>query len=373
MEYDPRRFTCPVGGAEFEQEVGYYAFPLLTLPDGSWLGDEAIDAQIPLCPGNGLVILPDYAAMEGDGQPSMAYRAYTPAEIGRLPALIADPDYVALKRDGRHAQAYWLATKLGLPPSARFDLLQRATWAAVEPALRRRLVERLAADGPSLIEAARLPGSQARMLNYHIVNALRELGRFDEALALLERIEAGGPPVQPPGQPHRVYGLEEIAPQLRLAIGGKDDGRFPIELLDRRLVDEVCEGGARPPFDQRTAGTLRACKVRREREARESAEGEAAFDEALALEEAPEILAGRCDATPPDKRSKGLATACEAGQSKRDEKAAVELARDGAKLAASCDSTPEVEQKGPLFHACISYGIAVEAALADAFTGDDQA
>src|SRR3569623_2500113 len=60
--FDVRHFTCPLGGKTFDQDVGYNAFPLITLPDGSWLGDNLIDAQIPICPDNGLVLLPDYAA-----------------------------------------------------------------------------------------------------------------------------------------------------------------------------------------------------------------------------------------------------------------------------------------------------------------------
>ena len=56
---DLREFTCPVGGARFTHNVGYSAFPLITLPDGSWLGDTQIGVQIPVCPDNGLVLLPD--------------------------------------------------------------------------------------------------------------------------------------------------------------------------------------------------------------------------------------------------------------------------------------------------------------------------
>ena len=58
-KFDVRHFTCPLGGKAFDQDVGYFAFPLVTLPDGSWLGDNMIDAQIPVCPDNGLVLLPD--------------------------------------------------------------------------------------------------------------------------------------------------------------------------------------------------------------------------------------------------------------------------------------------------------------------------
>lgn len=194
-KFDVRHFICPLGGKPFDQDVGYSSFPLITLPDGSWLGDLLIDAQIPVCPDNGLVILPDYEALRQGHANRMPYHAYTPAERARLSALIADPAYVALKGDGRHAQAYWLATQLGSPAFDRFELLQRATWAARPATLRLRLVERLAADGPGLIDAAGVSESEKRFHRLYIVNALRELGRFDDALALLEKVSAA--PHQP--------------------------------------------------------------------------------------------------------------------------------------------------------------------------------
>ncbi|QIG53861.1 hypothetical protein G6N82_06565 [Altererythrobacter sp. BO-6] len=49
--FDVRSFTCPLGGANFSQDVGYYALPVLTMPDGSWLGDTEIGVQIPDLPG----------------------------------------------------------------------------------------------------------------------------------------------------------------------------------------------------------------------------------------------------------------------------------------------------------------------------------
>lgn len=160
---------------------------------------------------------------------------------------------------------------------------------------------------------------------------------------------------------------------MRLAIAQKDDGRFPVELLDRRMVGDICDGGLFPPYDQRTPATFAACRARREREARESAEIEAAIAESLELERNPEALIARCAATPEVGRGKGLAMACESVQQERDEMAAARLVEDGPALAAACEATPEVDWKGPLFYGCMSYSTALESALADAIAGDDQA
>jgi hypothetical protein len=372
-KYDVRHFTCPLGGKPFDQDVGYSSFPLITLPDGSWLGDFMIDAQIPVCPDNGLVILPDYEAMRQQDSQKILYHDYTPAERARLVALVADPAYVALKADGRHAQAYWLATQLGRPALDRFALLQRATWAARPAALRRRLVERLATDGPALIDAIDAPDAVKRAHLYYIINALRELGRFDDALALLEKVEASGPPVHEPVDPDSMYGPEEYAPKVRLALAERDDGRFPVEVLSDRMVNDVCNGELVVLFGQPSATTIAACKTRRDREARASAEMDAAFTESAALKQKPEELVASCAATPEEKRGKGLAMACDGLQRDRDEAAGAVLAKDGPKLAATCEATPEADQKGALRFGCSSYRIVLESELGSAIANDKAA
>jgi hypothetical protein len=367
-EFHPLDFTCPVGGESFRQDVGYDAFPFETLPDGSWLGDIAIDAQIPVCPGNGLLILPDYAAM---GEQEMVYHDYTDAELAQLPALIADPAYSAAKSDGRHVQAYWLATKLDRPALDRFMLLQRATWAALAPELRHRLVAKFVAEAPALIEASDMPEQWKRFQTGYVINGLRELGRFDEALALLDRLEAEGP-LSAPVDPDDIF-VEELGSPMRLAIGQRDDGRFPIELLGRRLVGLICDGAGFPPYDQRTPANLAACDARRERENREAAAQEDAFDESFALRDDVPALERLCSEIAEEARSQGQQMACESLQQAHDERAAAELVKDGAAAAASCTATPEDEQKGPLFHACIAFNSMLESALGEAIARDEAA
>lgn len=273
--FDKREFTCPIGGAKFTQDVGYSAFPLVTLPDGSWMGDDQIGVQVPVCPDNGLVLLPDLAASaKMSGQ--LAYAGYSVAERERLPALIADAEYRALAADGRYAQAAWLAEKLGQPGDVRFFTLQRATWATRDAALRRKLVERFVAQAPAAIDAASNPDTTKRFWRMYVVNGLRELGRFGEASALLDTIEASDPPVPGPEDPDSIFGPEAIAPAMRRAIAQKDDGRYPAELLHRKVLADVCDEKMPLLFGPTGPATKAACKIRREREAREANEDAAA-------------------------------------------------------------------------------------------------
>jgi len=367
---DVREFTCPIGGKPFRQEVGYRTFPLVTFPDGSYPGDDKIDAQIPVCPDNGLVILPDYEKMAADNADRMPYRNYSPAELAQLPALIADPAYTALKSDGRHMQAYWLATKLGLPAVVRFELLKRATWAATDPALRTKLVERLVAEGPALIDASNLSPSAKRFSRYYVVNGLRELGRFADALALIATIESSGPPVAAPADPDAIFGPDSYADQMRAVIADKNADRFPVRLMPDKWANAICNGTSmRPPYGPQTAATKAGCARRAAESSAREAQSNATIKRSLALEKNPAALARACRSTMPDKRDEALSMAC----SSIDEADGDALARNGSKLAADCDVTPGDQQSGALESGCSAFDTAVTSALEMAMVDDDAA
>lgn len=368
--FDPRSFTCPVGGKKFTQDVGYSSFPLITLPDGSWLGDTEIGAQIPLCPDNGLVLLPDLgkSAAEG-GSDRILYSEYSAAEVDRLPALIADPDYRALAAQGRYAQAYWLASKLGRPAEDRFFMLQRSAWATRDPVLRKTLVARFVADAPAVIDGFRGGEAAKRFARTYVVNGLRELGRFDEALALLDSIAAGGSPVPGQHDPESMFGPGEADGPLRLAIQQRDDGRFAAATLPDRMLNDICDGKLAAIYGPTTEPTRAACKLRRDAAAKASDD----FEAALRLRDDPAALDTRCAATPPDRRDGALTMACDYAQKDRDEIAGDDMAQDGAKLAADCDAAPEDKRSGALDHACVSLDIATQSALGAQLADDPAA
>jgi hypothetical protein len=364
-DYDKRQFICPIGGKKFSHDVGYSAFPLITFPDGSWLGDTQIGVQIPICPDNGLVLLPDI----GKSEEELVYTDYTAAEKTQLSALIADPEYRARKSDGLYAQAYWLASKLGRPAEDRFFMVQRATWATADTALRKKLVEKLAEDGPALIDA--MTADEATKLSYrrYIVNALRELGRFDAALALLDAMVATQQTIMQKPDPDSMFGPEEFAPEMRLAIAEKDDGRHPVEMLDRRMVDDICDDKLVALYGKATESTKRACKVRRDREQNEERDSEKAF----AMLKDDKALDEKCATTPKVQRDGALKQACAMRQDSLDEAAGNKLILDAAKLASQCEATRENEQAGPLHFACVKYKVMLGSALAQLLLDDPQA
>lgn len=364
--FDVREFTCPIGEKTFKQDVGYAAFQLITMPDGSWLGDTEIGVQIPICPDNGLVLVPDLALSAATEDDDILYTNYSLKELEQLPALIADPTYFALKEDGPYAQAYWLATKLGRPAVDRLFMLQRSTWATRDPVKRKRLVQRFADEGPAIIDAMKADDEKKHYAMIVIVNALREVGRFDEALTLLDRIKASGTLVLGPPDPESIYEPEEAGEPLRLAIAQKDDGRFAAEMLPKRVLNDICDGGWAFMYGPTAPATKAACKIRRDREKKEEDD----FEKALVLGENAPALDRKCAATPEDKQDGALKIACQYAQNDRDEAAGVLLTLDSPKLASDCHASTHATRKGPLFYACIKYNILLGSELGELLSDD---
>jgi hypothetical protein len=232
-------FTCPIGGKTFRQAVTYSEFPLFTWPDGSHMGDEWIEMQLPECPDNHLLILPDYAVEPSDsGRPT--YRVYTREELSRLPALMADPEFAALAGATRQVRGYWLATRLGRPVLDRMAMLSEAAWGASSEAQRRQALELFVRDMPALIDAY-FDEPQARAgARIRVVNALRELGRFDEALALLSEIEKQGFAFETPVGPDAMFSEGPYLPKLRAVIEAGNADRNPIALLESGVANRIC-------------------------------------------------------------------------------------------------------------------------------------
>lgn len=375
QKYDLREFTCPIGGKKFEQDVGYSAFPLITMPDGSWLGDTQIGVQIPACPDNELILIPDLERKDADGSDKILYAEYTPDERAKLPALIADPVYLALKEEGRYAQAWWLATQLGRPAYDRFFMLQRSTWATSDPVKRKRLVARFASEGPAIIEA--MPGGavQNGFARLYIANALRELGRFDEASALIDVIERDARSAPEPEASEEDGRWEVIGAMepLRLAVTQKDDGRFAAEMLPNRMVNPICNNELAYAYGPTSPATLAACKIRHDRENQESEDNDEAAREAARLAVNKAGLAAKCAAMKAAKQDRALELACAAEQDDKDQIDGNALVKNGPKLAADCEASRADQRKGALYYACGTYNQALGDALASLMLEDDAA
>lgn len=366
-ELEPETFTCPIGGESFQQVVRHPHLVIAGLPDGSHIGDEWIDSQIPECPDNGALILPDFGATEV-GSAELVYYEYTEAELARLPALLASEEWQELQQQTRTLRAYWLATQLERPVADRVRLLRHSPWGAENTAQRTTALEWLVRDLPALISELGVEDAEATLHRYAIANALRELGRFDEALALLDELDQEPVDSAPAHDPDYEHLRGGISYGLRQAIAEQDSDRYPITMLDTRMANLICSDAN--AADMRGPNTAEQCAKRDAR----MAHNQAVFKEAMALGEDDVALDASCSATAAAKRSEALSQACDFRQSDLDrDKAERMVKEEPERVADLCKDGGVSRDNGALFNACIRYQTGLESVLGNILVRDDQA
>ncbi|HZF96220.1 MAG TPA: hypothetical protein VEZ20_15260 [Allosphingosinicella sp.] len=228
------RMTCPIGGAPFDFTTTTALTTFGERPDGKPFASWGMPVQLPECPDNGLVLYNE---------------AFDAAEVERLRALVASPDYQALRAGhGQYYRAAWLMRRMGAGEEAVLAMLVEATWEADDnPALRRRYLEELASGASALPAPATL---HALVIRARGINALRELGRFDEARALfaatpLERFRA---PLSPAVRGDLEDGeakeqrraLMRYFSNIRRVVARRDASLLPPDMIGRRGRRWLC-------------------------------------------------------------------------------------------------------------------------------------
>jgi hypothetical protein len=259
--------TCPIGGASFDYAVPVQTLPLGERPDGKPYGVPA-PTPLPECPSNGLIL----------------YKDYTPAEVAKLKPLVGSDAYQAMRKsDTQYYRAYWLMKEMEVPPPLQLLALLQAGWEAEgKPKLRERYLAEFA-EASAKVEPRptdlRWIGMEARA-----VNALRELGRFDEARARLDKIPVksldvpeveGLPTDKKVGEARVKRAWFAFLSAMGPAIERKDSSLEPFDLLPRSLALGRClDDGpklaeAQKGFCEKEKGdveTLRVARARAEEE-----------------------------------------------------------------------------------------------------------
>ena len=213
-----QKMTCPIGGKAFDFTTTASYSTWGTRADGKPFGSWTFPLALPECPDNGLVL----------------YKDYTPEEAARLTPLVESEAYQALRAaETPYYRAYWLMKEMGLGPDKYLWALLQASWEADgKPALRARYLTELA-------ERSALVPADPASLNWlgmegRAVNALRELGRFDDALARLEKVPvaalSGGAGEEAQGR----KGWRSYFDTQRALIARRDPASEPFELLPKR-------------------------------------------------------------------------------------------------------------------------------------------
>lgn len=229
------RMTCPIGGERFDH-VSTAAYTIFrNRPDGMPSGSWHFPLDLPECPGNGLIV----------------YKEFDAGELRRLEAIIATDAFRALRAAGevQYYRYAWLLREMGAPPVDHLWALAQAGWQApVGSPLRARYLGEFAAGMAALPEPTDLTGFAMRG---RWINALRELGRFDEAGALLARTDLArlnDPAIdEDEGEGWQQYYAMETA-----LIGRRDSGVDPVDFLPREEQGFHCidEAATLSSFDR---------------------------------------------------------------------------------------------------------------------------
>lgn len=230
----PQIITCPIGGEKFEAlAAGASHISYGSRPDGVSYGIGAV--PVPECPGNGLVLFDDFDA----------------AAIERLAPLIASPEYRKFaEQDSTYYRAQWLATRIGRPETEALTLLLRATWQAKEKDLpgeadkvrdyQQEFIRRVRAL-PEDPKDELFIGLHARA-----ANALREIGRFEDAAAMLSRLDGWVGPQHLPD-------WQEFVDSMRPIVARRDASIEPLDRIPPRMAAYECTEPKRSlsAFEQR--------------------------------------------------------------------------------------------------------------------------
>lgn len=219
---------CPIGGKSFTYTTtGSYSiwgYRLDGKPYGSW----DFPLALPKCPDNGLVVFDKFGE----------------EDLDRLKALVASDEYRALRNvETDYFLAAWLMEKMGRPPINAAWMLVQASWQADgRPELKARY-QALYVDRIRVLPKSG-DGVDWLIMQGRAVNGLRELGRFDEAKALLATLDLKPLDVPipeqktgaatPSGLGRTVLNYEEVQDAKR-----KRDFLFYFERMGKLIADRV--------------------------------------------------------------------------------------------------------------------------------------
>jgi hypothetical protein len=260
--------TCPIGGGGFQYQP--LAAPVVfgERPDGRPIGSAKFPPPLPECPDNGLVLYKDYDA----------------GEVAKLEPLVASDAYQALRKDDtQYYRAYWLMRQMGVGPELYLWALLQASWEAeARPEIRKRYLE-------ELVEAsAKVPARPADLnwigMEGRSINALRELGRFDEALVQLNKVPLSGLNSPAPAkagaaetpQARVRRGWRTFFAALKPVIERRDSSLEPLDLLPRSVAAGRCidEAGkldeAGRAYCEKESEAIAALRAARDKQAKEN-------------------------------------------------------------------------------------------------------
>ncbi|MXO61172.1 hypothetical protein GRI89_16635 [Altererythrobacter salegens] len=220
----PQKFTCPVGGETFTDNVigSYTTFG--QRPDGRSYGTLPIYPLVE-CPGNGFPIYQE---------------EFTPEELAKLTKLVESSEFQALRKtETSYFRLWWLFRQMDKPPTQLANTLLVASWESDDDPVRKARYQALFVTAAA--QVPREDGEEWYYYNLRAANALRELGRFEEAADLLHAI---GPSSASMADKDELEAVNKLVDGLTRLIAEANPASEPTNLIPpmqaaRRCLDEA--------------------------------------------------------------------------------------------------------------------------------------
>ena len=173
--YATEEFECPIGGEKFKAQVVVSNITFGQRPDGRRYGPLPI-YPIVECPGNGFLLFAE---------------DFTQEELAILSDVIETPKYIAMRStDTPHYRAWWLLSQIRSEPVPQLNLLIQATWESDKNWKRKIRYQAEFVNITLKLERSEQNSDDWFWLNLRAINAMRELGYYQEALNRLELVVA---------------------------------------------------------------------------------------------------------------------------------------------------------------------------------------
>lgn len=233
----PEKFTCPIGGETFTaQVIGSYT-SWGQRPDGREFGTLPIYPIIE-CPTNGLLLF------EGK---------FTAADLALLTSAIASPEYQAMRKtETPRYRVWWMMTKLGRDPYRLVWQLLQASWESDHDLERKGRYQKAYIAAATGLTRGSAQADEWFAYQMRAANALRELGYFDKAASLLDRLNQ---PELLPTKPEEAAGARRFIADLRQLIVEQNPSAEPANMIPSGQAPYRCEAA----IPQLTAVELAVC------------------------------------------------------------------------------------------------------------------
>lgn len=259
--YVPVKLTCPIGGEKFDGYAMASNTYMGQRPDGRPYSPSPIP-PIKECPGNGFVIFDDKLAK---------------ADKAVLAPIVASAEYQAMRAtETRHYRAWWLKSRIGRDPFALASSLMVAGWESDDDPSRKARYQSAFAEAAMALSRDDANADDWFWLRLRAANALRELGRFDAAAALIDALEQPG--LLPTEADQRAGAVRLIA-GLRALITDRNTAAEPTNLIPPRMAIERCKERGLSPAE---ASACSGDAVNAEREEMEKWRRESELDDGSA-------------------------------------------------------------------------------------------